>query len=197
MKSIKMFTILMMSVLFMQMVTAQEKWSVELRPNVDFPTKDFGEANLNTGFGFEVAVGYRFMEHLGAYAGWGYNTFRTDAPAFPDPAGDTDVDETGYTFGLQYIRPFGTSERVFYLLRVGGIYNHIEVENEAGDITADSGHGLGWEMGAGVQIDLGNNWNLRPQIGFRALSRELELGQTRVDVDLNYVSFGVGIAKGF
>ncbi len=69
--------------------------------------------------------------------------------------GDTDFEETGYTFGLQFIHPLGTSEKISYLIRAGGIYNHIEVENSAGDITADSGHGLGWEIGAGVQVYFG------------------------------------------
>lgn len=83
------------------------------------------------------------------------------------------------------------------MARVGGIYNHIEVENDAGDITADSGHGLGWELGAGIQVNLGNNWKLRPQMGYRVLSREIEIGVNTTDVDLNYFSFGIGIAKSF
>jgi opacity protein-like surface antigen len=177
-------------------MNAQDKWSVELRPNVNFPTKDLGNANLKTGFGFESAVGYRFMEHLGAYLGWGWNKFASDTPSFPG-TGNTDFEMTGYTFGLQFIHPFGTSDNLSYLVRAGGIYNHIEVENDAGDITADSGHGLGWEIGAGLQIDLGSNWNLRPQLGYRALSRDIEIGNTTTDVDLNYVALGVGIAKIF
>ncbi len=180
-----------------EMGNAQDKWSVEVRPNLDFPTKDLGNADLKTGFGFEVAVGYKFMEHLGAYAGWGYNTFNSDiALTFPGPE-DTDFDVTGYTFGLQFIHPIGASENLSYLVRAGGIYNHIEVENDAGDINADSGHGLGWEVGAGVQVDLGSNWKLRPQLGYRALSRDIEIGTVTIDADLNYFSFGVGIAKAF
>lgn len=172
---------------------AQDKWSLEIRPNLNFPTTEVGDADINTGFGIEVALGYRFMEHLGAYAGWGYNTFNTD-DAFA--GSDTDFDETGYTFGLQFIHPFNNSS-ISYLIRAGGIYNHIEVENGEGDITADSGHGLGWEVGAGLQIDLGSQWNLRPQVGYRALSREIDFDSTTIDIDLNYLSFGVGIVKIF
>ena len=175
---------------------AQDKWSVELRPNLNFATTDIGNADLNTGFGFELAVGYRFMEHLGAYAGWGWNQFTSENSSFIG-SGDTDFEETGYTFGLQFIHPIGNSDKWSFLVRAGGIYNHIEVENEAGDIVEDSGHGLGWELGAGVQVDLGSNWNLRPQVGYRSLSRDLDIGNTSTDVDLNYISFGVGIAKSF
>lgn len=196
MKTSKLFMTLSVASLLCQTTVAQDKWSVELRPNLNFPTTELGDADIKTGFGFEAAVGYRFMEHLGAYIGWGYNTFNTDDSSFAGP-GDTDFDETGYTFGLQFIHPIGTSQNLSYLVRAGGIYNHIEVENDAGDITADSGHGLGWEIGAGVQIDLGNKWNLRPQIGYRALSRDIEIGGDTTDVDLNYLAFGVGLAKIF
>lgn len=91
------------------LMSAQEKWTVELQPNLDFPTKDLGDANLKTGFGFEASVSYRFMEHLGAYVGWGYNTFNKDDASFAGE-GDTDFDETGYTFGFQFIHPVGSSD---------------------------------------------------------------------------------------
>jgi opacity protein-like surface antigen len=174
---------------------AQDKWSAELRPGINFATSDLGDAKLKTGFGFEVAVGYKFMPQLGGYVGWGYNNFQTDSSSFAG-SGDIDFDETGYTFGLQFIHPIGESS-VSYLIRAGGIYNHIEVENNDGDNIGDSGHGLGWEIGAGIKVDLGSNWNLRPQLGYRALSRDIEIGNTTTDVDLNYISFGVGIAKMF
>lgn len=129
--------------LMSSMVFTQNNWSVEVRPGINFSTEDFIDTNVKTGFGFEVAVGYRFMEHLGAYVGWGYNNFKIEDS-------DADFDETGYTFGFQFIHPIGTSEKLSYLVRAGGIYNHIELENSDGDIDEDSGHGLGWEVGAGI-----------------------------------------------
>lgn len=197
MKNLRHFLcVLTCFLLFTSITLAQESWSAELRPNLNFATKELGNADLNTGFGFEVALGYRFMEHLGAYAGWGWNQFSSEELTFAG-RGDTDFEETGYTFGLQFIHPVANSEMLSYLFRAGGIYNHIEVENEGGDITADSGHGLGWEIGAGLQVDLGSNWNLRPQVGYRSLSRDIEIGNTSTDVDLNYISLGVGISKLF
>ncbi|MGB3151933.1 MAG: outer membrane beta-barrel protein [Maribacter sp.] len=196
MKTLKKHALILASLITFNTLSAQDNWFVELRPGVNFATQDFEDAELKTGFGFEAVVGYRFMEHLGAYVGWGYNTFNTDDTSFAGE-GDTDFDETGYTFGLQFIHPLGMSENLSYLIRIGGIYNHIEVENGAGDITADSGHGIGWEFGAGLNFDLGSNWNLRPQVGYRALSRDIEIGTTTTNVDLNYVSVAAGIAKVF
>jgi len=175
---------------------AQEKWSLELRPSTNFSTQDLADAQLKTGFGLEFTVSYNFMEHLGAYVGWGYNVFNSDNDSFTG-TGDTDFDETGYSFGLQFIHPIGSSGKLSYLIRAGGVYNHIEVENDAvGDIIADSEHGLGWEVATGLQISLGDNWKLRPQVGYHALSRDIEIGSVTT-VDLNYVAVGVGIAKLF
>jgi opacity protein-like surface antigen len=195
MKSLKVLFAAVLSIIAIQTNNAQDNWSVELRPGINFATGDLADAELKTGFGAELAVSYNFMEHLGAYVGWGWNKFTSDSPSFAG-SGDTDFEETGYTFGLQFIHPINNSS-TSYLIRAGGIYNHIEAENSMGDITADSGHGLGWEIGAGIQAELGSNWNLRPQLGYRALSRDIEIGSATTDVDLNYFSIGVGIAKVF
>jgi opacity protein-like surface antigen len=190
----KQIKIIILSILFFALCTtlqAQKKWSAEFRPGINFPTEDFGESNIEIGFGFEVAVGYKFMEHLHAYAGWGYNTFSIEDS-------DIDFDETGYTFGLQFIHPFGTSEDLSYLLRAGVIYKHLELEDDDGDLIDDSGHGLGWQIEAGLDYVLGDKWSLRPSLIYRSLSRDLEvLGNQTIGVDLNYLSFGLGVAKSF
>src|SRR5690554_773436 len=122
-KSIVIFIVLFIS----HTSFSQEKWSIEFRPDINFPTEDFGDSKINTGYGFELTGAYRFMEHLSGYAGWSYNTFSLEDSDF-------DFDETGYTFGLQFIHPLGTSESLSYLLRAGATYNHMELENNDGDI---------------------------------------------------------------
>lgn len=172
-------------------IEAQNRWSAEFRPGVSFPTEDLEDFELKTGFGFELTAGYRFLEHLHAYAGWSYNTF-----SFEDS--DSDLDETGYTFGFQFIHPLGTSESLSYLLRAGATYNHLELEDNDGDLINDSGHGLGYQLEAGLDYNLGNNWSLRPTLRYRSLSRDLEIiNNQSVEVDLNYLSFGLGISKTF
>ncbi|MGB5371245.1 MAG: outer membrane beta-barrel protein [Flavobacteriaceae bacterium] len=196
MKISSTFTIMALLFCAHSPLSAQNPWSAELRPGLNFATQDLGDAELKTGIGFEAALGYRFMPHLGAYVGWGWNQFKSDNPSFAG-TGEFDFEETGYTFGIQFIHPFNTSSKLSYLLRLGGMYNHIEVENTAGDTIADSGHGLGWELGAGIDLDLGGQWNLRPQFGYRSLSRDLNIATTTTSVDLNYFSIGIGIAKLF
>lgn len=187
---LKFLLVLLGLVLCSTYLHGQNKWSAEFRPNINFPTSDFVDTDIKVGFGFEVAIGYQFMEHLGAYVGWGYNNFK------PKDL-DIDFDETGYTFGLQFIHPIGSSESLSYLFRAGAIYNHIELEDIDGNLIDDTGHGFGWEVGAGFNYLLGSNWNLRPQIGYRALSRDLTFEGSTTSIDVNYIAFGLGIAKTF
>ncbi len=180
-------------ILSSQNADAQKKWSFELKPGVSFPTKDLHDAKLKTGFGFEGVLAYRFMPHLAAYAGWSWNKFNADKSF---AGNDVDFEETGYSFGLQFIHPFSNSN-ISYLIKAGGIYNHIETENSAGNIINDTGHGLGWQAGAGVSIPLGNRWNLIPEIRYRSLSRDIKIGNEKIPVNLNYVSAGLGISYSF
>lgn len=175
-----------------QSALAQDRLSFEFRPGVSLATKDLGDANLKTGFGFEGTFAYRFMPHLSVYAGWGWNKFGSDQEI---NGTSLDFEETGYTYGLQFIHPIGDS-KVDLLIRGGGLANHIEVE-QGDDIIADSGHGFGWQLGAGLVIPLAEKWNLMPSVRYRSLSGDIEIETTTTSVDLNYISAGVGISRTF
>jgi outer membrane protein W len=169
---------------------AQDKWILELRPGVNYATKDISDADLGVGFGSELTIAYRFMPHLAAYAGWSYNNFAVDQ-SFAGT--DASFEETGYTFGLQFIHQIGESD-ISYLVRAGGTYNHIEIENNDGDITIDSGHGLGWQAEAGLSIPLSEKLSLLPSVRYRSLSRDIEIENVSASVQLNYFSVGVGLS---
>jgi len=172
-----------------QFTVAQDRWSFELRPGVNFATKKLGDANLNTGFGAEGTFAYRFMPHLSVYAGWSWNKFGSDQKI---DGTSLDFEETGYTYGLQYIHPIGNSN-INMLARAGGLANHIEAEND-GDVIADSGHGFGWQIEGGLAIPLSEKWQLLPSVRYRSLSRDITIETTSTSVDLNYISVGLGIA---
>ena len=171
----------------------QNPWRFELAGGAAFTTQDLGSASLGTGFGLEGTVGYRVQPHLWAYAGWDWHRFTSEESA----AADGDFDETGYAFGLQFEHPLRGSEAVALRLRAGGTYNHIEVENAAGDPVADSDHGLGWEAGAGLAFRLNDRWQVTPGARFRSLSRDLALGGPETSVDLRYIAVEVGFSRRF
>jgi outer membrane protein W len=188
------FTTLLAGALFITNNTqAQRNWSFEFRPAVNFATQKLGDADLKTGFGFEGTFSYKFMPHLGAYAGWSWNKFAADKSFIGN---NVDFEETGYTFGLQFTHPIAKSN-INYLLRGGAIYNHIETENSDGKIVNDTGHGWGWQAGAGVAIPLNKRFMLTPEVRYRSLSRDINFNAKITPVDLNYISFGIGLSFSF
>ena len=175
-------------------LSAQERWGVEFRLNGAIATQDADRDNRENGIGFEGNVQYRFLPHMAAYAGWDWTHFSAqEAIAGPD----MDLEETGYAFGLRFEHPFREGSRTNWWVRGGGIYNHFELENEDGDIVSDSGHGLGWEAGAGLALVLGNGWSLTPGIRYRELSRDLTIEGTEVPVDVEALAFEVGVGYRF
>jgi opacity protein-like surface antigen len=171
----------------------EKRFGVELSSGASVATKKLGDATLNPGFGFEGIFHYSFLPHTGIYGGWGWNRFGADNSFVGN---DVCFEETGYVFGLQFKHPIGESKTSYYL-RAGGLYNHIETENADGDITHDSGHGLGWQLAGGVDFNLGKNWSLTPGIKFNSLNRNVENEGVDVPLDLNYLQLRIGILKKF
>lgn len=172
---------------------AQEKWSVEFRPGLSFPTSDVGDIDSKIGFGFELTGAYSIMPHLAAYAGWGWNEFKGDHNFSGE---NVTFKEMGYTFGFQTIRQIGTSS-FSYLARVGAVYNKIKLEDNVGNISADTGYGFGWQVALGIDYEVAHNLSLRPMFRYRSLSRDLDIANDSTELKLNYISFGIGLAWEF
>jgi hypothetical protein len=173
--------------------TSQNRLRFELRAGAAIPTAKLGDASLGTGVGFEGTVGYRIQPHLWVYAGWDWHHFTANASF---AGADSDFEETGYAFGLQFQHPVGSGSMALRL-RAGGTLNHIEIENAAGDLVADSKHGLGWEAGAGLAWRLGNRWELAPGVRFRSLARDFTIGAVTTPVSLKYLAIDVGFSRSF
>ncbi len=171
----------------------EKRFGFELSSGVSVATSKLSDAKLQPGFGIEGIFHYRFMPHTGIYGGWGWNRFSADN-SFAGK--DVCFEETGYVFGLQFKHPVGTSALSYYL-RGGGLYNHIETENADGDNINNTGHGLGYQIAGGIDINMGSNWSLTPGIKFNSLSRETDFEGTSKQMDLNYLSVRVGILKKF
>ena len=179
--------------LFSYNLKGQEKWSVEFRPGLNFPTSNIGNTSTQVGFGFELTGAYKIMPHLSAYAGWGLNQFKGEDNL---AAENFTFEERGYTFGFQIIKPIGTST-FSYVGSAGAIYNHIELENTAGNIKGDTGHGFGWQIAAGIDYEFASNLSFRPMLRYRSLTRDLEIANVSSELKLNYISFGIGLAWDF
>lgn len=171
---------------------AQSRWSLEASGDAAFPTRSLVGADLKTGAGFGANARYRFMPHLAAYAGWEWHMQQTEQLV----VGETlDLNDTGYTFGLRFEHPLVA--RTAGWLRAGGLANHIEIENANGDIIQDTGHGLGWEAGAGLTVPIGPRLALTPGLRYRTLSRDISVGGPTRSSTLSYVTTGIGLAYTF
>lgn len=170
-----------------------QRFSAEFRPGLNFPTTNLMEENLETGFGFEVKAGYNIMPHLKGFAGWGWNRFETESIPMEEPA---ELIERGFIFGMELTLPI-TEAPVTYFLGVSAVLEEFKLEIEEMGLSARSNFGLGWQLNAGVEIHLDEQWSLRPDLRYRSLSNDLNIDGTTTEVDLNYIALGVGIRRRF
>jgi Outer membrane protein beta-barrel domain len=173
--------------------SAQEGWHGEVSTDIAFPTKKLAGADLDVGAGFNGTIAYGFTPKFGTYIGWGWHLFHAGSAL---TGFDVDAKETGYSLGVQWRDRFGNSA-IGYRVRAGVTINRIEIENDAGDIVADSKHGVGFEVGAALIVPLDGAWELTPGITYRSLSRDMTIANQKRDVDLRYVAVGVGIVRRF
>jgi hypothetical protein len=183
---------LILSVLSLILTTgftlAQGAFGMEVRGAGSIPTSKLDNASLKLGAGFELLLHYEIIQNGTVYAGWGWNRMRSDELVSEQ---DIDVEETGYRFGLEYAVPVGSGPTKLYVTG-GGLFNHLEFENEAGDIVEDTGHGLGWNVGFGLDYALLEFIHLRPSIKHFSLRRDMEMGSRQAEVKHEYISVGLG-----
>jgi opacity protein-like surface antigen len=174
-------------------VDAQERWGVDLHATGGIATQDDIRDDSENGFGFGATLQYRVLPHVFLYGGWDWTHYQAlEAIAGPD----MDLEETGYALGARFEHPIGSSSTNWWV-RAGALYNHFELEDDDGDLVDDSGHGLGWEAGAGVAVELGSGWSLTPGLRYRSVSRDVEIDAAETEIELQAVALEVGIRRIF
>ena len=172
----------------------QDKWTLEFKPGLNFPSTDIGETSLETGFGFELIGAYSLSPQFDVYAASGWNQFTTKETLINR---ERDVKDTGFSFGLKFKNPFLNFAKTSYVLNVGGIYNNLEVEDRLNKTSGDTGYGLGWQAAVGLEYLIAENWSLRPELRYRSLSKDLTYLNITEKIDHSYFSFGLGLAVSF
>ena len=169
------------------------RFGVELNGGSSFGIAKLDDAKLNVGFGFEGLFHYEFVKNIGVYAGWGWNRFSSDNSFAGQNAR---FEETGYVLGLQYRYAISNSP-VSLFVRGGGLYNHIEIENAEGDVTAETGHGFGGQVALGIEFNLGSGWSLAPGVKFNYLNRTATYQNSDHELSQKYVSARISVIKRF
>jgi len=170
----------------------EKRFSFEINGGPSFPKNEFVEG-IRMGFGFECTFRYSIMPHTGIYGGWGANWLSTESAV---PWNNMDYEETGYVLGLDFRHPIKNSNLSYYV-RAGALYNHIETENSDGEIISDSGHGLGYQIAGGLDVNIGNNWSITPGLKFNSIEGDSEIEGTTTQLKYQYISARIGILKRF
>jgi hypothetical protein len=175
-------------------VAAQDGVMIEVRPTFAVPVGKLAGARLDMGPAFGVTASIRLREELYAYAGWDWAHFW----AKNSFAGtELDFEETGYSLGARFERPCPLGHPVALRLEGGATYKHVEIENAAGDLIADSKHSWGYEAAAGVAFGLSEDWKLVPMARYRALNPDFTIGSTRTSGNLRYASLEFTLSRRF
>lgn len=174
-------------------IDAQQRWGIELRGSGAISTQDAAKDTHEKGFGVEASVQYRFLPHLAAYAA----THHTRFSALEAIAGPRmEMEETGYALGLRFERPLREGGGTTGWLRTGATFNHLEIEESDGDLVDESGYGLGWEFGAGVAVPF-RSWSVTPGVRYRSISRDLEIDDVTIPVELQSIALEIGFRRSF
>lgn len=174
-------------------VSAQPRWTAEIRGGVNTANDEFATVDLETGAGLELGLGLRVAPDVFIYGAWDWQNRAARTQLFGTAA---DIEDTGYTFGLRYVAPL--SGRAKPWVRAGGLFNHVEIEDEpAGELIADSKHTLGFEVGGGFDVALNDRWSLTPGVRYRRFEPKVRFGGAESSSTLSYVTVDIGVALKF
>jgi hypothetical protein len=151
---------------------------------------------LGTGIGGRATLGYRVFERIAAYVDWDWHAFATDQSFVGAVRG---FEESGFAVGIGLRHPLRRDDAAgpALAIRAGGTYNHVELEDSRGREIADSGYGLGWEAGAGIEFGISERVRVTPGVRYRSFSRSVQIESTRTEVALKYLSIDLGVSLGF
>lgn len=174
-------------------------FAVEARAGFAFPTGDFAADDaVESGTGFGVTGVFRLTPAFGLYAGWDRYAFEgEDDPEFPGVSAE--IVDSGLAAGVQLSLPtagLGLSP----WLRGGALYRKAEADvqtGEFGSFGSESDYSLGFEVGGGIGIPLGQVLTFTPGVRYRAYQPEYEDLGVSTEGDVAYVSIDLGLTARF
>jgi hypothetical protein len=159
--------------------------SVEIRGDAAIPTGDFADSFEN-GIGFTGSAALQLVPGFGLYGSYSRTNFSIDGA-------DDDVLDQGFAAGLTASLGGGAGRATPYV-GAGLLFHELEVEGtEVGDAK------MGFEVGAGLAIPLGQRIRVTPAVGYRQYNIEgLSLGGlVNTDMNVSYLNAGVGLNIAF
>lgn len=175
-------------------LAAQRSIMIEVRPNFAIPIGKLAGTRLDVGTAFGATASIRLQQHLHLYGGWDWAHFGADNSF---AGSKLEFEETGYDLGLRYEHPCRMHTDLAVRVEAGGTWKHVEIENAAGQIVADSKHSLGYEAAFGLAWSLSEEWKLVPMARYRSLSPEFTIGSTTTSGNLRYAAVEFTLSRSF
>ena len=213
-----MRTLLMLSAALLLAAPAAAQTSpfaLEVRGRAAFPTGDFGDEDedgvgLGTGWGGSIEGSWQATPLLGVYGGYSYTAFPIDFGDLQEPLEEViddpsvDVTDSGFDAGARITLPV-MNGGVF--VRGGVVYHRVGVELSdemedffetvgVSDDDLESDWSLGWQLGAGVLVPLGQRLSASVSGAYTRYAPEFEDSadpSLSADGDVSYASVEVGL----
>jgi hypothetical protein len=172
-----------------------QTFKLELGAMSAMAVEELADTDLGGAGGVGGTLAIRVFHGIALYGGWDWLRFYADRSFAGD---ERFFEESGYTFGLRFEHAIlGVAEPLFRI-EGGRTYRHVEIkDDDVGDLIANSGYSLGFEIGAGMTFPLDTSWRLSPMLRYRSLSPAFDVGDHGVEGDLHYGALEVRVARVF
>ncbi len=155
--------------------------SVEVRGGAAFPTAGFGDA-YQTGVTYGARAIFDVAPGLGVYAGYTQSDFDVNSGLVSGNASDR-----GLNAGLRAALPVGLPALGPWV-HGGVVFN--ELRGQVGGFSGSSERKLGFEVGGGLELPLGQRVSVTPGATYTATSRDNAVGGS---ANVNYVKADIGL----
>lgn len=175
-------------------VTAQERWSVTFRPQLNFPVSSFMNKDLRVGNGLELETTYNIMPHVALYGGVHWSQVDTNERFNEE---HIDFNQGGYIFGARLRLPFNKSN-IGYYVSAGTIYSRIRITSDTSSNNQKTDFTFNWQLGSGILIPVFEHWTFTTELRYRfAPSTTVLIDATEQVLDLEFITISAGATYRF
>lgn len=173
---------------------AQERWAVEVRPTLHFPTRKVLGEPLRIGNGIDVIGVYRLGERTDIHAGLIWNRYDTDE-GFNEE--DIEFIQKGIQLGgMVFFNIFKDQKNPFYA-RAGVTVMDVKVTSALSDFNFKTPIAVGTHLGFGMKIVSLGKWHVLPEIRFSTTSHRSEVATVNRNLSFRAISITGGLRRRF
>lgn len=143
-------------------------FSVEVRAGLALPQGDDMEG-IESGITVGADALYQINPMFAVYAGYNFNSFGVDCEGDVDcEDADPSVEIKGFDAGLRVNFPM---TGVTPFVRGGVVYNSfgLTVDGDGGDFDVETDEELGFEVGGGIELPLGQRLSFTPAVSYTSV----------------------------